>query len=239
MFRRSFNCAQYFALVVTMIAFSCVCALAQTVPNHNDPFAHKDALDLSLVPSVRFLTSSDFPPFNFKDSAGELIGFNVDMAEAICAQIDADCTIQSWPWAQLSKALIDGQGDAIIAGISIDANNAQTMNFSQSYLQLPGRFVAHQNSDVGATFDPHVLSGVVGVRRSSAHHKFISAHFSNLTPVTYDSDLEVLQGVEQGALEYAFVDGMRASFWLNQKDCCMFVGGPYFSAEFFLAKDLR
>lgn len=233
MFRRSFTRALSFALVMTAAAFFSVGVRAQTVPNHNDPSAHKDALDLSLVPSIRFLTSSDFPPFNFKDAAGELIGFNIDLAEAICAEINADCTIQSWPWAQLNKALVDGQGDAIIAGVSIDADNARSMSFSQSYLQLPGRFVAHQNSDVGAAFDPHALSGVVGVRQNSAHHQFIKAHFKNLTPVTYGSDLDVLIGVEQSALEYAFVDGMHASFWLNQNDCCMFVGGPYFSVEHF------
>ncbi len=233
MFRRSFVGALKTALFATAVALFCTPLYAQTIPNHNDPSAHKDALDLSLVPSIRLLTSNDFPPFNFKDPTGELIGFNIDLAEAICSEIDADCTMQSWPWAQLKKALADGQGDAIAAGVSIDANNAQLMSFSQSYLQLPGRFVAHQNSDVGASFDPHSLSGPVGVRRDSAHHSFLKAHFPNLTPISYDSDLDVLVGVAQGALEFAFVDGMRASFWLNQNDCCMFIGGPYFDAQYF------
>ncbi|TIT46268.1 MAG: transporter substrate-binding domain-containing protein, partial [Mesorhizobium sp.] len=57
--------------------------------------------DLSALPRLRFLTTTDFPPFNFLDGAGRLSGFHVDLARAICAElgIAEKCQIQALPWA--------------------------------------------------------------------------------------------------------------------------------------------
>jgi len=206
---------------------------AQTIPNHIDPSAYEDTLDLSLVPAIRFLTSPDFPPFNYKDASGEVVGFNIELAEALCVVLDADCTLQSWPWGQMPKALEDGQGDAIVAGLMIDAQNGRRFNFSQSYLQLPGRFLRLQKGAVVDEFNPHQVSSIVGARRGSSHQAYLKQHFPNMTVLPFDSDLDVLAGVQNGIVDLAFVDGMRTSIWLNQNDCCDFVGGAYFSEEFF------
>ena len=53
---------------------------AQALPNYVDPSARDIAPDLAAVPSIRFLTTADFPPFNFRDKTGALVGFNVDLA---------------------------------------------------------------------------------------------------------------------------------------------------------------
>lgn len=207
--------------------------LAQTLPNHFDPSAYDDTLDMSLVPSIRFLTSPDFPPFNFKEASGDVVGYNVELAQALCAELEVDCTLQSWPWAQLPKALEEGQGDAIIAGLSIDAENGRLFGFSQSYLQLPARFVGRKERGALAEFNPHKLSGVVGVRRNSSHHEYLIRYFSNVVALPFDSELDVLKGVDAGTIDLGFVDGMRASFWLNQNECCDFAGAAYFSVEHF------
>ncbi|MFT6658984.1 MAG: polar amino acid transport system substrate-binding protein [Maritalea sp.] len=210
-----------------------VAASGQNLPNYVDPSAYEDTLDLSLITSIRFLTSADFPPFNFKDEGGDIVGFNVELAAALCKEIGADCTLQSWPWAQLPKALEDGQGDVIIAGLNINEENGRRFEFSQSYLQLPGRFVGRNTSASAVDFDPQKLTSVIGVQRGSAHFAFIKQHFPKMILLSFDSELDVFAGIEAGTIDFGFVDGMRASFWLNQNDCCGFFGGPYFSTEYF------
>ena len=76
------------------------------------------APDLAAVRSIRFLTTADFPPFNYRDRTGALIGYNVDLAKGICGELKVTCTIQAWPWEQAPKALQDNQGDALIAGLT-------------------------------------------------------------------------------------------------------------------------
>src|SRR6187402_469216 len=129
--------------VVALLFVLCgvAAANAQAVPYHADPSARDLVPNLAAVPNIRFLTTADFPPFNYRDKTGELIGFNVDLARAVCADLAIACTIQAWPWEQAGKALEDGQGDALIAGVAMTAETGALYDFTNIYLMLPGRFV--------------------------------------------------------------------------------------------------
>ena len=47
-------------------------AAGQALPYHADPSAREIQPDMAAVPAIRFLTTADFPPFNYRDAAGEL-----------------------------------------------------------------------------------------------------------------------------------------------------------------------
>ncbi len=115
------------------------------------------APDLAAVQSIRFLTTADFPPFDYRDKSGVLVGYNVDLARAICTELKLGCTIQAWPWEQASKALDDNQGAALVAGLAVTPENCAQFDFSDIYLGFPGRFVTRTAAVRG--FDPAKLAG--------------------------------------------------------------------------------
>src|SRR6478609_3932604 len=123
--------AFFFALALLFAPSAPV--LAQALPYHIDPGAREIVPNLTAVPSIRFLTTADFPPFNFRDDKGELVGFNVDLARALCADLAITCTVQAWPWDQAARALEDKQGDALIAGLALTPQNGALFDFSQIY----------------------------------------------------------------------------------------------------------
>lgn len=220
-------------LVATMTFALCASfASAQQTPMHLNVKKHEDVIELSRVPSIRFLTTNDFAPFNFEDTNGNLIGFNVDLTRAICQKLNIDCTLQAWPWAQLGTAIENGQGDAIIAGLATEGEWLERFDFTQNYLKLPGRFVT-QPGFVDAKLDMHAIKTKVGVRAGAVHEKFILEQFPNLEAVPFENELAALEAVKAGELDFAFVDGMRASFWLNQNECCTFVDGAYWGEDYF------
>ena len=94
-------------------------AAPQAVPGFWDPRRRPDRPDLSRLTVIRFLTETDYPPFNFVGTDGNPAGFNVDLARAICAELTIPCTIQARPWADLAGALANKNADAIIAGLAI------------------------------------------------------------------------------------------------------------------------
>ena len=122
--------------------------MAQGLPRHFDPNMRQANQALPNLPALRFLTTSDFPPFNFRDSEGALVGYNVDLAEAICDELKTVCTLQVWPWDQAADALADNQGDALIGGLALDDQSAMRFDFSQVYLRFPARFVV-QDGETG------------------------------------------------------------------------------------------
>jgi len=221
-------------LALLFAAFGSCAALAQALPYHADPSARDLVPNLAAVPSIRFLTTADFPPFNYRDRSGELVGYNVDLARAVCADLNIACTIQAWPWEQASKALEDGQGDALIAGLAMTAETGALFDFSNIYLMLPGRFVLPR-AGAGTGFDPAQLAGhAVAVRQGSAHEIFVTRYLPDAKLMAFDTEIAALEAVRDGAADAYFGDAMRASFWLNANPgCCAFAGQPYFRPDLF------
>jgi polar amino acid transport system substrate-binding protein len=224
-----------FAITMLLAALLAVpnAALAQALPYHVDPGARDIVPNLAAVPAIRFLTTADYPPFNFRDDKGELVGFNVDLARALCADLNIACTVQAWPWDQASKALEDNQGDALIAGLAITPENGKLFDFSSIYLMLPGRFVTPVA--VAPNFDPQSLAGKrVAVRKGSTHEEFMRRYLPAAQLTEFDSEFDALDALEQGVTDAYFGDGLRASFWLNSHiGCCDFAGPPYFRPDLF------
>jgi polar amino acid transport system substrate-binding protein len=134
-------------LVTILAVLFAFCAVANAdepkIPNFWDLKERlpKPELDGN-VERLRFLTTVDFPPFNYLDD-GRLSGFHVDLARRICAELNIldKCQIQALPWNELDGALTAGDGEAIIAGIAITAENREKYVFSRPYLKFPARFI--------------------------------------------------------------------------------------------------
>ena len=208
-------------------------ALAQSIPYHADPDAREILPNLQPVPAIRFLTTADFPPFNFRDANGELIGFNIDLSRRICIEVNVACTIQAWPWEQAATALADSQGDALIAGLAMTPENGEIFDFSSVYLALPGRFVTRAGNI--ESFRADALSGQrVAVRAGSAHEDFLARYLPEAERIGFDNEVEALEAVRDGDVEAFFGDAMRAAFWLNENlACCGFAGEAYFRPRLF------
>ncbi|MES0212781.1 transporter substrate-binding domain-containing protein [Mesorhizobium sp. M0028] len=193
--------------------------------------------DLSMLPRLRFLTTTDFPPFNFLDGAGRLSGFHVDLARAICAElgIAEKCQIQALPWAELEGALRKGEGEAIIAGIAATPESRSKYAFSRSYLQFPARFVVPKTLALTEPMFDKLRSKRVGVIAGSGHERMLRDYFGDVQIVPFAKPEELYGELKAGKIDAAFGDGMRFAFWLGGSDaagCCRFAGGPYLAPEY-------
>ncbi len=205
------------------------------VPNFWDPRARLERPAPATIGPIRFLTTDDFPPFNFRDRRGVLIGFNVDLVRAICEELKVGCAIQSRPFDTLRPALLDGTGDAVIAGLRVDEiPDGDDLLPTNPYLKIPGRFVTRRDS----AFDPaaRTLDTFVGTVCGTAHEAFVQRFFPNAKPVCYLSLATALQEVKAGSVPAVFADALGLSFWLHgadAEDCCRFAGGPYLDDRYF------
>jgi polar amino acid transport system substrate-binding protein len=204
------------------------------IPNFWDPRARLERPSPAEVGSIRFLTADDFPPFAFRDRRGVLIGFDVDLAAAICRVLAVPCAIQSRPFDTLKQGLDDGTGNAVIGGLDADRSGAEGLIATQTYLKIPGRFVTRKDQD----FDPGPPppEGFVGVACGSAHQAFLARYFSKLRVACYPNLDRALAELKAGPLDAVFGDALRLAFWLHGEqsaNCCRFSGGPYLDDGFF------
>ena len=209
------------------------------VPNLFDPRERMTLPDLSGVDRVRFLTTTDFPPFNFLDQNGRLAGFHVDLARAICGElgIEPRCQIQALPWDELDVAVEAGEGEAIIAGVRVTAESRQRYAFTRTILGLPARFVVREE-DGGRdkeAVDALEEGARVGVLQRSAHAAMLRAYFPDLTPIAFTDASFLFDALKEGRVAAIFGDGVQMSFWLGSEDaaeCCGFLDGPFLSEEY-------
>jgi len=207
-----------------------------TIPSFWDPKRRIERPPAGSVQAVRFLTTDDFPPFDFLDQDGRLVGFNVDLARAICDELAIRCTIQAREWDDLLPRLREGGADAIVAGIAITADARKELDFSNVYMRLPGRFVVRADND-GFALTPEGLAGkTLAVVARTAHEAYLAAFFPEVGRKLYPDAVAAREALKSGEADALFGDGMQLSFWLQSQaanGCCVFAGGPYLESRFF------
>ena len=100
------------------------------VPGFWDPRRRPERPDLSRISIIRFLTETDYPPFNYAGPDGAPAGFNVDLARLICEEIKVACTIQQRRYDTLIASLNSNNGDAVIASIAETPEMRRQVDFS-------------------------------------------------------------------------------------------------------------
>ena len=208
------------------------------IPNFWDKNERFTKPDLSTLPRMRFLTTTDFPPFNFIDRKKRLSGFHIDLARAICAELGVlnRCQIQALPWDELQPALKKGDGEAIIAGLSITEENRKQLDFSRTYLHIPGRFITRKDSGLVPPVYDAIFKKKTGVVKDSAHAAYFAKVFANRTSQTYDTREAAFTALQNGEVETVFSDALSLSFWLSStasKDCCIFLDEAFQSNFYF------
>jgi len=185
---------------------------------------------------VRFLTESDFPPFNFYDEDGVLVGLNVDVARAVCLELNTACDIKVRPWGELLLALKRGEADAVIASHAVTPQNLAEVDFTDRYFHMPGRFAGKTGGEA-VEMTPEGLEGKrIGVAKNTAHEAFLKSFFRSSVIRSYESTELARDGLLQGEVDFVFDDGVSLVFWLHgtaSKRCCELKGGPYLEPKFF------
>jgi polar amino acid transport system substrate-binding protein len=202
-------------------------------------FRHVDATapvpPLREVGTVRFITDDDFPPFSYRDAFGSLTGFNVMLAEALCADLRLTCEFVPRPWGELIAALEANEGEAILAGLTISERTLPAVEFTRPYFRTLARFVV-RNGTLDKV-DPAALAGKrIGVVAGTAHEAFLQAYFSQSEISPFDDATAAREALRTGSLDALFDDTVRHMYWLASPashDCCSFAGGPYVDPTYF------
>jgi polar amino acid transport system substrate-binding protein len=206
------------------------------VPGFWDPRRRPERPDLSRINIIRFLTETDYPPFNYAGPDGAPTGFNVDLARLICEELKVACTVQQRRYDTLIGALSSNNGDAIIASIAATPDMRTRLDFSDPYYRTAARFVARRDSTV-SDVRPEALEGKkIGVVAGTSHEAYLKTLFTEAALNAYRDADAARFALKRGEIDLLFGDGVSLAFWLNGTDsanCCEFRGGPYLESRFF------
>ena len=157
---------------------------------------------------VRVGVEGAYPPFSRVDSQGNLQGFDIDITQALCAEMQVKCTLVKLDFDGMIPALLARKIDAIIASLSIIEERKQKVAFTDKYYQTPARFVRKQGS--GIEISKAGLKGkTVGVQSATIHDTYLSNNYGDTVNIKRYSTLdEAYLDMTAGRLELLLADSI-------------------------------
>ncbi len=205
--------------------------------------------------SIKIGTEGAYPPWNSKDASGNLIGFEVELANELCKIMKAECTIVEQDWDGMIPALLMRKFDAIMAGMSITAERQKTITFSQGYADEVASLAVMKGSDLEGMDTPEginlslggsdvkkalkTLTGALAgktvcVQTATIHQNFLdSGDVGSVNVRTYKTQDEVNLDLASGRCDAALAAAVAFTDYADKSGKPVVLVGPTFSGGAF------
>ena len=207
--------------------------------------------------TIRIASAGAFAVCNFPPRAGELAGFEIDLAADLCERMAAECELVAQAWDGIIPALQAGRYDAIMAGMSITDERREVITFSRPYVRTPASFVVTQDSpfadfDAGeeavnmaqltpegeaaiAAIAETFGGSIIGVQTATTHENFLRTYLGDAAEIrSYDTQENLDLDLQSGRIDAALAS---MSYWVplieSEQGQDLVLVGPAFSGGVF------
>jgi arginine/ornithine transport system substrate-binding protein len=160
---------------------------------------------------VRVGVEGAYPPFSYVTPDGELAGFDIDIAKALVAAMDAEIELVPQDWDGIIPALMARKYDAIIASMSITEERKKKVAFSNKYYNTPAKFVCKKGEMT--EISPASLKGKnVGVQRATIHDRYLTDNYGKDVEIKrYATQDEAYLDLVAGRVDLLLADSVAIS----------------------------
>lgn len=167
---------------------------------------------------VRLASDFTYPPFNYKNAEGTPVGFDIEIADALCAQAKLECTWVSQNWDALIPSLLARKSDVIMASMRITEERKQRILFTDKYYQTPARFVAKQESQIEIS-KQGLKDKVIGVQQGTIHDRYVTDMFADVAEIKrYTGQDEVYLDMQNSRLDVTFGNSDQLALAFLEKE---------------------
>ncbi|MGP5192023.1 transporter substrate-binding domain-containing protein [Psychrobacter celer] len=172
--------------------------------------AEADAADAPL--NIKIATESSYKPFSYTDADGNLIGYEIELVDALCAQMKAECEVISQDWDGLIPGLNAQKFDAAIAGMSITPERKEVVDFSDPYFHSGIILIGKKGDDL--TIDS--LKGQpIASQRSTVASQYLQDEHSDADIKLYDTQDNAYLDLTSGRVRGMMSDKVTGIDWLK------------------------
>jgi len=148
-----------------------------------------------------------YPPFSSLGTDGQLKGFDIDIAKALCTEMKTRCTQVQMEFDGMIPALQSRKIDFVVASMSITPERAKVVDFTDKYYDSVNRLIARSGSAIDGS--PASLKGKkIGVQRSTINDRFATDRFKTATVTRYSKQDDVFLDLAAGRVDATLVDAV-------------------------------
>jgi polar amino acid transport system substrate-binding protein len=178
-------------------------------------------------------TEGAYPPFNLIDASGQVGGFDVDIAQALCAKMKAECEVVTSDWDGIIPALNAKKFDFLVASMSITEERQAAVDFTDAYYTNKLQFVAPKTGEFKT--DKASLKGkVIGAQRATIAGTWLEDNLDGVVDIKlYDTQENAYLDLTSGRLDGILADTFVQWEWLKSDagKSFEFKGDPVFDND--------
>lgn len=156
---------------------------------------------------IRIAFDVPYEPFEYRDEDGNLTGFEVELAEAMCQQLEVTCELVIQDWDGMIPGLLARRFDAIMSSMSITPDRAERVLFSEPYYNTPGGWFGPESFTTDVTDKSAMEGKIVGVQRGTTMDSYVTEELGRIVTVKrYTTADDMVLDLEGQRLDVVFVD---------------------------------
>lgn len=164
-----------------------------------------------------------YPPFNNKDASGQVVGFDKDIGDALCAKMKVECTVVTSDWDGIIPALNAKKFDFLISSLSITDERKQAVDFTDPYYSNKLQFIAPKDKTDFKTDKASLKGKIIGAQRATLAGTWLEDQLGDdITIKLYDTQENAYLDLTSGRLDAILADKYVNYEWLKSD-----AGKPY------------
>ena len=164
---------------------------------------------------LRIGTEGAYAPFNYTNADGTLGGFDVEIANAICADMQMTCEIMAQDWDGIIPGLKAGKYDAIVAAMSVTPERAKQVAFTDPYFSNALVFLAKKDSSFDPTNSGDINAHSIAAQRSTISSQWLEKTYPKANMKLYDTLSNAFLDLGTGRVDAMISDKLPALEWLG------------------------
>ena len=174
-----------------------------------------------------------FPPMGFRDSNGEIAGFDIDLAREVCSRLGVELILQPIDWDAKILDLNSKDIDIIWNGLTITDERKEKIDFSKPY--IANRQIIMVQADSGINLKSDLADMKVGIQLGSSAEDAVKSEEAVMNTfrelVKYQDNVQALMDLEVGRVDAVVVDEILGRYYLSGKPEVYAVADEYFAEE--------
>ncbi len=172
----------------------------------------------AMAETLKMGIEAAYPPFNNKDASGQVVGFDKEIGDALCAKMKAECSVVTSDWDGIIPALNAKKFDFLISSLSITEERKAAVDFTDPYYSNKLQFIAPKNVDFKT--DKDSLKGkTIGTQRATLAGTWLEDTYGDDIKVSlYDTQENAYLDLTSGRVDAILADKYANYDWLKTDD---------------------
>jgi polar amino acid transport system substrate-binding protein len=178
-------------------------------------------------------TNAEFPPFEFRDANGDVVGFDVEIAKEIAAGLGVELVIEDMDFGAIIGALQSGKIDFGVAGMTVTEDRLENADFSDAYFNASQVIIVQVgNETIQGSAD---LTGkIIGVQEGTTGD-LEASEIDGATVMRFKKGIDAVVELRNGKVDAVVIDALPAQVFVEKNDDIIVLGENFTEEEYAIA----